>query len=232
MANAVTTRLPVERRRVTLVSVIRSTLQRKLPRETPLRTALPYVAAAAAAAVFATALGVGLPVRVGLPLMFLAVGLQRALDASARRARLRTRADAWLANAASPNPEVFAWRVEELLGSERRGVADALSAYAQEIVRPWRPGAPPLNRRRLRADAELLAAVADALKDDRRELSPRAVLSARELVIDVGGPLHAAARHGELRQRLVELLADAERRPLSSAERMELSPTSDGFGDR
>jgi hypothetical protein len=122
---------------------------------------------------------------------------------------------------------VFAWRVEELLGSERRGVARALSAYAQEIMRPWRPGAPRLNRRRLRSEAELLAAVAEALEDDRRELSPRTVLRARRLVTDVGGPLHAAARHDELHRQLVELLADTER-----CTRMEQSSTNDGFRDR
>jgi hypothetical protein len=206
--------------------------RRKIPGDGSLPAALPYLAAAATVAASATALDFGLLLRVGLPLIFLAFGLQRARDASVRRARLRMRADEWLANAPSANPAVFAWRAEELLGSERRGVARALSAYAQEIVRPWRPGAPRLNRRRLRTEAELLAAVADALDDDRRELSPRTVLRARQLVTDVGGPLHAAARHGELHQQLVELLADAERRPLSFADRMELSPTSDGFGDR
>lgn len=186
--------------------------QQKIPGDAPLPAALPYLAAAVTVAAFATALDFGLPLRVGLPLMLLAVGLKRALGASVRRARLRRRADEWLANANSPNPNVFAWRVEELLGSERRGVAGALSAYAQEILRPWRPGAPRLNRRRLRTEVELLAAVADALNDDRRELSAKTVLRARQLVTDVGGPLHADARHDELHEQLVELLADTERR--------------------
>lgn len=188
--------------------------KRKIPRDAPLTAALPYLAAAATAAAVATAVGFGLPMQVGLPLTFLGVALQRGLAASVGRARLRMRADEWLANAPSPNPDVFAWRVEELLGSERRGVARALRAYAQEIGRPWRPGAARLNRRRLRSEAELLAAVADALGDDRCELSARSVLRARRLVTDVGGPLHAAARHHELHHELTELLADTEpRRP-------------------
>jgi hypothetical protein len=97
-------------------------------------------------------------------------------------------------------------------------VARVLSAYAQEIARPWRPGAPRLNRRRLRAEAELLTAVAAALDDDRRALSPRTVLRARQLVTDVGGPLHASARHDELHQQLLELLADTRSKPVRPKE--------------
>lgn len=213
MADEVTARLSGGRRGDTVVSMSCVRSQRKIPGDAPFPETLPYLAAAATAAAFATAFDFGPPLRVGLPLILLAFALQRGLDTSVRRARLRRRADEWLANTPSPNQEVFAWRVEELLGSERRWVAGALSAYAQEVVRPWRPGAPRLNRRRLRTEVELLAAVANALADDRRELSARTVLRARQLVTDVGGPLHAAARHHELHEQLVELLADMERRP-------------------
>src|SRR6185437_6392823 len=106
MSNAVPTRLRLGRRRGTVVSMSSVRRQRKIPGDGPLPAALPYVAAAATIAASATALDFGLLLRVGLPLIFLAFGLQRALDASVRRARLRMRADAWLANATSANPAV------------------------------------------------------------------------------------------------------------------------------
>jgi hypothetical protein len=245
LGNAVPTGWRLVRREGTLVCMNRGRPQQlKIPAEGPFATVLPYGAAAAAATASANALGFGAPLRIGLPLVLLAFGMQRAFNASVRRTRLRIRADEWLESAASPNPNVFAWRVQELLGSERRGIARALRAYAQEIMRPWRPGAPRLNRRRLRSEATLLAAVADALNDDRIELSPRAVLRARRLVTDVGSPLHSSARHDELRPRLEELLFEtgarrARPRPASEAgglvepaDRMQLSSSNDGFDDR
>lgn len=170
---------------------------------------MPVVALAAVSAALASALGFGLPVRLGVPVALVMIAAKRAFDASTRRARLRALADDWLVKSASPNPGAFAWRVDELLGSERNAVAHLLGSYADEVVRPWRPGAPRLNRRVLRRDADLLATVAGALRDHRCALSPRAVVRARSLVTDPGGPLHSSARHADLREALEQILGGA-----------------------
>jgi hypothetical protein len=181
---------------------------RKIPAPSPVDAAVPVIAVAAISAPLASALGFGLPVRLFVPLVLLAIASKRALDASTRRARLRVLADDWLVRSASPNPEAFAWRADELLGSERKAVAHVLGAYADELMRPWRPGAPRLNRRTLRRDADLIATVAGALRHHRC-LSPRAVVRAQSLVTDPGSPLNSSARHRELREALEQILADA-----------------------
>jgi hypothetical protein len=148
-------------------------MDRGIPAENPFGAALPYTAAAAATAALTSASGFDLPLRIGVPLVLVVVASKRASDASTRRTHLRMLADDWLAQASSPNPEAFAWRVQELLGAERKAIARALRSYGEEIERPSRPGSPRLNRRGLRPDANLLVAVADALNDDRLA-SPRA----------------------------------------------------------
>lgn len=194
----------------------------KGPVADPLGAGFPYAVAAAVATASATTLDLAAPAQIVLPVVLLAFGMQRVLAALVRRTRLRKAADEWLECASSPSPSAFAWRVEELLGPERRRIARALKAYGEEARRPWRPGAPRLDRRRLRAEAPLLAAVAAALGDERTDVSPRAVLLARRLVTDVGSPLHAAARHDELRPCLQELLTvDVDSRPPSSAASRE-----------
>jgi len=159
----------------------------RIPIEQPLVGALPWAAAAATVA----ALPLGAPFRIGLALVFLAAAAKRALRAARRRADLRRVADEWLSTAMSPSPSAFAWRVDELLGRERKAVAGAVRSYA-----------------RLRAD-DLLAAVADALDDGG--VSPRAVVCARDLITDPGSSLHCSARHNELRGDLEAILRPPRR---------------------
>ncbi|HEY3543238.1 MAG TPA: hypothetical protein VGK79_11920 [Gaiellaceae bacterium] len=159
----------------------------RIPVDHPVAVALPYAAAAATAA----ALPLGVPLRIGLPLVFVAAAAKRAVRAARRRAHLRRVADDWLATAAAPSPNAFAWRVDELLGRERKAVAGALRSYA-----------------RLRAD-DLLAAVADVLDD--RAVSPRAVVRARDLITNPGSSLHCSARRDELRGDLEAILRPPRR---------------------
>jgi hypothetical protein len=174
----------------------------------PFAAALPYTVAAALCLAIASVIGVPTPLRLGMPAVVIAAALSRALAAYLTRERLRAQADAWLADARSPNPSVFGWRVEELVGAERKVVGRALRSFADEAKRPRRLGAPILNRLRLRPETELLSEVAEALQDPKRAISPRAIVRARLLITDCGSPLNCSARHDELHQTLKSILAD------------------------
>lgn len=206
--NTVRTGLPTRAAFGTVDRVSPVRVQRKIPTPSPIDAAMPVVALAAVSAPLASALGFGLPVRLSVPLVFVVIASKRTFDASIRRARLRMLADHWLGKSVALNPDAFAWRVDELLGSERKAIARVLDSYAAEVMRPRRPGAPRLNRQALRRDADLIATVAGALHD-RRCLSPRAVVRAQNLVTDPGSPLNSSARHAELREALEQILADA-----------------------
>lgn len=181
--------------------------QRKEANIAPFDSALPYTAAAALSLAIGSAVVFPAPLRLGLPAVFMAAALGRALLAYLTRERLRERADAWLAEARSPNPSVYAWRVEELIGFERRTVGRTLSAFAEEVTRPYRRGAPILNRLKLRPQTELLFEVAHALQDPKRDASPRAIARTRLLITDCGSPLNCSARTDELHQALTSILA-------------------------
>jgi hypothetical protein len=189
----------------------------------PFDAALPYTAAAALSLAIGTAVAFPTPLRLGMPAVLMAAALSRALVACLSRERLRERADAWLAEIRSPNPSVYAWRVEELIGSERRTVGRTLRAFAEEVTRPYRRGAPILNRLQLRPQAELLFEVANALQDPKRDASPRAIARTRLLITDCGSPLNCSARNDELHQALTSILAGISE-PGASGEREHESP--------
>jgi hypothetical protein len=174
----------------------------------PWDAALPYTTAAALGLAIGSVAAFPAPFRFGMPAVLLAAGLSRALDAYFTRERLRTRADAWLAETRLPNPAVFAWRVEELVGSERKVVGRTLRAVAEEVMRPHRRGAPILNRAQLRPETDLLTEIALALQDPQRPVSPRAIARTGLLITDCGSPLNCSARRDELHQALESILAD------------------------
>lgn len=174
----------------------------------PFDAALPYTAAAALSLGIGSVVAFPTPLRLGMPALLLAAALSQALAASLTRERLREQADAWLAQAHVPNPSVFAWRVEELVGSERKVAGRTLRTFAEEVMRPRRRGAPTLNRLRLRSETELLSEIAEALQDPKRHAAPRAIARTRLLITDCGSPLNCSARHDELHQALKSILAD------------------------
>jgi hypothetical protein len=189
----------------------------------PFEAALPYTAAAALSLAIGSAVAFPILLRVGMPAVLMAAALSRALVASLSRERLREQADAWLADARSPNPSVYAWRVEELSGSERRAVGRTLRAFAEEVTRPYRRGAPILNRLQLRPQTELLFEVAHALQDPKRDASPHAIARTRLLITDCGSPLNCSARSHELQQALTSIPADISE-PGAAGEREHESP--------
>jgi hypothetical protein len=174
----------------------------------PFDAALPYTAAAALSLAIGSVVAFPTPFRLGMPAVLMAAALSRALAACLTQERLREQADAWLAEARSPNPSVYAWRVEELIGSERTTVGRTLSAFAEEVTRSYRRGAPILNRLQLRPEVELLSEVAHALQDLKRPVAPRAIARTRLLITDCGSPLNCSARHDELHRALESILAD------------------------
>jgi hypothetical protein len=174
----------------------------------PFDAALPYTAAAALSLAIGSAVAFPAPLRLGMPAILMAAALSRALVACLSRERLREQADVWLADARSPNPSIYAWRVEELSGSERRTVGRTLTAFAEEVTRPYRRGAPILNQLQLRPQTELLFEVAHALQDPKRDASPRAIARTRLLITDCGSPLNCSARNDELQPALTSILAD------------------------
>ena len=153
----------------------------------PFDAALPYTTAAALSLAIGSLIAVPTAFRLGMPAVLLAAALSQALVASMTRERLRERADAWLAEIRSPNESVFAWRVEELTGSERKVVGRTLRAFAEEIMRPHRRGAPILNRLQLRSESKELFEIAEALQDRKR------------LALGTGDSAYTATDHG-LRQ--------------------------------
>ena len=200
--------------------------QRNNPSVAPFEAALPYTAAAVLSLAIGSAVTFPTPLRLGLPTTLMAAALSRAVVAWLMRERLRERADSWLAEARSPNPSVYAWRVGELARSERRIVGRTLSTFAEEVTRPYRRGAPILNRLQLRPQTELLLEVAHALQDPRRDASPRAIARTRLLITDCGSPLNCSARHDELHQELTSILADiSEPRAAGERNRAQRTPT-------
>jgi hypothetical protein len=172
----------------------------------PFGAALPYTTAAALSLAIGSVVVLPTPFRLGFPSVLMAAALSRAVAACLTRERLRAQADAWLAEVCSPNPFVFAWRVEELVGSERKTVGRTLRAFAEEVMRPHRRGAPILNRMQLRPETDLLFEVAQALEDPKRAASPRAIARTRLLITDCGSPLNCSARHDELHRALKSIL--------------------------
>jgi hypothetical protein len=174
----------------------------------PFDAALPYTTAAALSLVVGSVFAIPTAFRLGMPAVLMAAALSQALVASSARERLREQADTWLAEIRSPNPSVFAWRVEELIGPERKVVGRTLRTFAEELMRPHRRGAPILNRLRLRPERNELLEIAEALEDPKRRTSARAVARTRLLITDCGSPLNNSARHDELHQALESILAD------------------------
>ena len=174
----------------------------------PFDAALPYTTAAALSLAIGTVVAVPTAFRLGMPAALMAAALSQALVASSTRERLREQADTWLAEIRSPNPSVFAWRVEELIGFERKVVGRTLRTFTEEIMRPHRRGAPILNRLQLRPEHKELFEIAEALQDSKRRASPRAIARTRLLITDCGSPLNNSARHDELHQALKSILAD------------------------
>lgn len=174
----------------------------------PFDAALPYTSAAALSLVIGSVVAVPMAFRLGMPAVLMAAALSQALVASLTRERLREQADTWLAEIRSPNPSVFAWRVEELIGSERKVVGRTLRTFTEEMMRPHRRGAPILNRLQLRPENKELFEIAEALEDPKRRASARAIARTRLLITDCGSPLNNSARHDELHQALKSILAD------------------------
>jgi len=197
--------------------------QRKKANIAPFDAALPYTAAGALSLVIGSAVAFPTPLRLRVPAVLTAAALSRALVACLTRERLREQADAWLAEARSPNPSVYAWRVEELIGFERRTIGRTLRAFAEEVTRPYRRGARVLNRLQLRPQTELLFEVAHALQDPKRDASPRAIARTRLLITDCGSPLNCSARNDELHQALASILAGISE-PGAAGEREQESP--------
>jgi len=174
----------------------------------PFEAALPYTAAAALSLAIGSIVDFPASFRLGMPAVLVAAALSRALVNHVTQERLRDQADVWLAEACSPNPSGYAWRVEELMNSERATLGGTLRAFAEEVTRPYRRGAPILNRLQLRPEASLLSEVAQALQDSRRPAAPRAIARTRLLITDCGSPLNCSVRHDELHQALKSILAD------------------------
>jgi hypothetical protein len=183
--------------------------------------ALPYTAAAALSVAIASVVAFPTPFRLGIPAVLMAAALSRAALACLTRQRLREQADAWLAKARSPNPSIYAWRVEELIGSERRTIGRTLNAFAEEVTRPYRRSAPSLNRLQLRPQTELLFEVAHALQDPKRNASPRAIARTRLLITNCGSPLNCSARSDELPQALTSAIHELDPGEQGSVDEIE-----------
>jgi hypothetical protein len=114
----------------------------------------------------------------------------------------RRAADQRLLHAATA-PLGLVWRVDEIVSDRSRlEVADALRRMVRSADPRRLPGASPLNRPAVRAQAHRLIALADRLTDFGRPVECRGVLLLVRLLGDDQGPLYVSYRAWELERAL------------------------------
>jgi hypothetical protein len=111
------------------------------------------------------------------------------------RARHALRAARWAADAEllrrDTAPLRLAWRAAELVDpTNRLELAHTLRSLVREANPRYLPTASPVNRVAVRAESEMLLALAARLADLERSVAPRGVLLVQRLLVDGAGPLY------------------------------------------
>jgi len=136
-------------------------------------------------------------------------GLYRFVGAVRLLARRRREADGWLRSATGRFvPRAYAWRAAQLCDPhERRSLARTLrlieaSAYERSVGRRA-----PLYLPAVREHGDSIHALARALEDLDKPVTPAGMLRVVDLVQDGGGPLWAATGGPALRDEIAATLA-------------------------
>lgn len=177
----------------------------------PLRAAGPLLALAACALLLDLVPGLPWPVGPAVAALFAGAAAVRAVQARAALAGLRSAADRVLLRERRGTPPLaLAWRADELVrAAERERLADALWRLLADADPHALPGASPLHRGAVRAEADLLGRLAVQLRAPG-PVAPRGVLLVRDLLDSPASPLYApggtaAAVHAAAAEALAAL---------------------------
>jgi hypothetical protein len=169
--------------------------------------AIGVLAAAAAGVVPA---GPGLLVGAVLAAFALVAHLRRSTDERHRREQ----ADALLADVPGLRvPDAVAWRAEELVDPrERRSLARALTGLLRDVEGPPTMMLLPANRSAVRANREVIRALASRLAATDRPIDPSAAARVRLLLVRSGSPLYDPEGGDAVRRELAVALRSIDPR--------------------
>lgn len=134
----------------------------------------------------------------GLP--FVALRRRRKLSAARRRADLELARWPYV-------PLQLMWRANELVGDKnRRELARSVRSAIRDSNPRYLPGASPLNRGAVRAEAGTLEEIASRLAAVEHEVSPRGVALVERLLTDGSSPLYDGGDSDSLGDKLDQIL--------------------------
>ena len=137
----------------------------------------------------------------GIP--FPALRRRRALSKARRRADVELARWPYV-------PLQLVWRANELTGEKnRRELARTVRSAIRDADPRYLPGASPLNRRAVRAEAEALEAIAARLEALELAVAPRGVVLVGRLLTDGSSPLYGSG-DARLRKELDRIRAALE----------------------
>lgn len=148
----------------------------------------------------------GIPLSaVGLP--FVALRRRRRLSAARRRADLELARWPYV-------PIQLTWRANELVADKnRRELARSLRAAIRDADARYLPGASPLNRLAVRAEAGALEEIASRLAAVEHDVSARGVVHVERLLTDGASPLYGSGDSDALGDELDRILEVLEVTP-------------------
>ena len=180
---------------------------------TPLLSVAPWLPSAGAALALGDVAGLsGSELLIG-PASLVLFGLWRAGRSFLDRHRLRSSADAWIAQGHDDPTSWYGWRIAELTAPrERRLLAHSLHTVVGDLSSPRLTSAAPLNRVALRPHAGLLLELAERLGALDRPVSAGGILQVQRLITSPGSPLYAPpsfAAAVETPERTIRAVRDA-----------------------
>jgi hypothetical protein len=115
---------------------------------------------------------------------------------SARCARLRRDADAWIARGYEGPAAWYGWRIAELTAArERRVLARSLRRVSSELSDPRVDRLSPLNRKELRPHQQLVDQLSQRLDDFDRPVTAAGILAVNELLTSPASALYQCGRN-------------------------------------
>lgn len=141
--------------------------------------------------------------------VLIAAGSIRAFAARRELAYLRRVADSELRLRATHHvhADLVAWRADHLTSPRHRAVlARSVEQTVRDLSPSRLPGATPLNRAAVRPHADLLLLIAERLRDQDHEVTPRGVLLVQDLLTSPDSPLYAVGPTFQVRPSLAACL--------------------------
>ncbi len=179
-------------------------------------TEMPNVRYLLAMVVLAAAVAGAVPERAGLVVgaVLAAFGAVAQLRRTHEEEERREAADELLADVPGLRvPDAVRWRAAELTDPrERRSLARALRGLLRDVDGPPTTMLLPANRRAVRANRDLIRALAARLAATDRPIDPAAAARVRLLLVRSGSPLYDPEGGDEIHHQLVVALRTIEPR--------------------